>query len=237
MFQSHRGKVIYVPIVVPENIALGLAHLCGVTAFVLLVMAAASSSWHVVHILDKPLSSFDRQITAKLTFGLRSFHVSYCEDYKCTFEDMYYSSCSENSMWCIAHADLQFSYVLLIGAGIGLLVSSLSALSKAALLPTGYFLCAWASILAILSYRQRRHSFVPSDMLAAWIDNGNTTTELASGYYAAIAAVGTVGLGVILATTGYHQLAMSAPAETPVAQPRAHHGPPTAGRVPEGSQS
>ncbi len=210
MFQSHRGKVIYVPIVVPENIKLGLAHLCGIIAFVLLIVAAVSNSWHVVNIVDEALSKFDPKITAKLSFGLRSFHVSYCEDDKCTFEDMYYTSCSAASTWCIAHADLKFSFVLLVGAGIGLLLASLSALSKAAVLPSGYFLCAWASVLAVLSYRQRRHSFVPSDVLTQWMENGTMTPAQSSGYYAAIVAIAFVGLGVVFAAAGYHQLAMSA---------------------------
>ncbi len=210
MFQSHRGKVIYVPVVVPENLKLGLAHLCGVVAFVLLIVASVSNSWHRVYIVDEPLSKFDPEITATLSFGLRSFHVSYCEDLKCTFEDMYYSSCSDTSLWCTRHADLLFSHVLLVGAGVGLLVASVSALSKAALLPSGYFLCAWASVLAILSYRQRRHSFVPSDVLARWMESGTLAEEQGPGYYCAIAAVACVGLGVVFATAGYHQLAMEA---------------------------
>jgi hypothetical protein len=166
----------------------------------------------------EPLSAFDVGVRAKLSFGLRSFHVSYCEGLKCTFEDMYYSSCSDLSTWCVAHADLVFSFALLVCTGIGLLLSSLAALSKAAVLPTGHFLCAWGCILAILSYRQRRHSFVPSDVLAAWIDGGNPVVEQADGYYCATAAVGVIVFGVVLATVGYHRLAMSTRQEEPSAE-------------------
>ena len=210
MFRAHRGKVIYIPIVVPENVKLGLAHISGVIAFILLMIAASSNSWHVMTIVDQPMTSYDTTVTATISFGLRSFHVSYCEDNRCTFEDMYYSSCSPNSIWCTNHVDMTFSFVLLLAAGIGLLLSSLAALLKAAFLPTGHFLCAWATILGILSYRQRRHSFVPSEIIDNWAKNGETTTVVSSGYKLAVTAVVLIGIGVVLATAGYHQLAVAA---------------------------
>ena len=212
-FHEHRGKVLYIPVVIPDNYLVGFAHVKGFLGAILLFIAASSSSWSTVDIYQTAVSDSAPDLKIVLTFGLRSFHVRYCEVYNetsgfasfngCGFEDVFYSTCSRNNQYCAERGNSTQAFVILILCGLAMLGVCAAALLRLGLLPTGFTVGAWVVLLALFSYRQDAGSFVPGDVLEAW-ETGSTVNESMSWGYL-VACVGAVFLGsaAITATMGY----------------------------------
>lgn len=219
-FHEHRGKVLYIPVVVPDNWLLGVAHAMGVFAAILLFIAAASPSWSTLDLHINATSNYDADLNVVLTFGLRSFHIRFCEAHNassdlvqfdsCGFEDVFYSSCSPNNQFCAERDDSTQSFVILILCGLGMLAVCGAALLRLGLLPSGFTVGAWMVLLCVFSFRQDDSSFVPGEIAQIWISSSVSLSQsLSWGYFVACGAVSTLGLAAVLATWGYLKTARS----------------------------
>lgn len=214
MLREHRGKVIYIPIVVPDNSFVGAAHILGVVAVVLLVACCASQQWYRVQIDVPSGDDYEPQLLATLTFGLRSMHVTYCETYNatavgtteydgCGFEDVFYSSCSSSNDWCASHGNTAIAFWIILLDAVVVTVSCIAALTRLAFLPTGFMIAGWIALFSIFAFRQESVLFEPSTIVKSWQDAGTTTDTFRWAYFASVCAVMILATAVILSTYGY----------------------------------
>lgn len=211
---QHRGKVVYIPIVVPDNIFVGIAHGMGILAGILLIVCCASSRWEQIDVVVPPDSVYDPTLTATIVFGLRSMHITYCEAYNatavgttaydgCGFEDVFYSSCGDTNDWCESHGDTTTTFGLLIINAIAVFATCGAALMRLGLLPTGFMISGWITLLSIMSFRQESAMFVPSSYLQSWIDYGTSSGSYLWAYFGTLLSCMMLSIAVAFATYGY----------------------------------
>lgn len=212
VLREHRGKVIYIPVVMPDNVFIGIAHALGIAAAVVMFVVAASQSWLLMEIQVPSTSEYDPTLSATITFGLRSMHILYCEQYNssvgsdfngCGFEDVFYSSCSAENDWCKDHGNTAMAFWGLIFNAFFVLGTCVTALIKLGLLPSGFLMSAWIGMLAVASFKQESIMFEPSTILQSWMDYGTVTTNFLWAYNVCVASCMMLALAVILSTIGY----------------------------------
>ncbi|CUG76583.1 membrane-associated protein, putative [Bodo saltans] len=213
MLREHRGKVIYIPIVVPDNALIGSAHILGVVAVAMLIACCSTQEWYRMQIRVPAADEYEPELLATLTFGLRSMHVSYCETYNatvvgtiydgCGFEDVFYASCSSSNDWCASHGNTAIAFWIFVLDALIVLGTCAAALTKLGLLPTGFMIGAWTALFSVFAFRQESALFEPSIIVKSWMDSGKTTEELRWGYFIAVCSVFVLAVAVMGATFGY----------------------------------
>lgn len=115
MLRGFRGRVIYVPILVPDNAQIAGSYGCFLLGWVLLIAAVASPQWSVV---QRTIPSLTYDFSYDLDLGLRSLSVKFCAIANrantsgtspsdelqvtsgCGHAVVYYTACSSRNFWC-----------------------------------------------------------------------------------------------------------------------------------------
>ena len=228
-----RGSTIYIPIIVPENWQLAVSLACGGVGFVCLLYALFTSNWNVTTILV-PESEYTYPLRTTLKWGLRSIHVKWCitkphyaaigggstaspstpghtappvSIQTCSSEDIFYNKCTEgDGYWCSNAADPFLSYWMIILACIGLVLSTLFALSRRMFQPVGYSACVIACSVSIIIFRACQVMFEPSGQLQSWIQRGETETVQGISYYVMTAGTFVLLAGMLFASWGTYRV-------------------------------
>jgi hypothetical protein len=217
-----------VPIIIPENWQVATSVACAAVAVVLLSLALSGvGDGFEVWSLTVPASEtgdtnpysnpFELKVT--LQWGLRYLHVSYCRSHSgtqsagseklfCGSDDVEYSACSIENTWCKSSPDPWPTYALMIGAIVGLVVSTVVSLSRRVYQPAGYSMCTIACTVAIVFWRMALGGFEPSETLLVWLQRstqqvgGSATRTTGTSYWVLMAAVVVLFIGLLTASWG-----------------------------------
>jgi len=142
MMSSHRGKTVYIPIIMPETWQLAVAFILCFIAGIMLIVSAATTDWRhqklEIHDGDVENNPW-MNISVAIDYGLRSMHVQLClhgdgfinTQSECSYEDVLYRTCGTTNTWC-SRADNTGPYIMvgLLACGVGALVAVLSQCLK-----------------------------------------------------------------------------------------------------------